>query len=51
MWGAFSFSVFGFFTGLVSFERFVLVSILLLAILLEEQFYLIKEKIIDARKV
>lgn len=51
MWGMFSVAVIGMLFNMLSLERFVLFSVLFLATLIEEQYYLIKEKIIDVRKV
>jgi hypothetical protein len=51
MWGMFSVAAIGLLIKQLSLESFVLFSVLFLAILIEEQYYLIKEKIIDVRKV
>lgn len=46
MWAVFSITVISYLIGRVSFERFVLFSVLFLATLIEELFYMIKEKVI-----
>lgn len=51
MWGMFSVAAIGLLLKQLSLERFVLFSVLFLATLIEEQYYLIKEKIIDVRKI
>lgn len=51
MWGMFSVVAIGFLFNLITLNRFVLFGVLFIATLIEEQYYLIKEKIIDARKV
>ena len=51
MWGMFSVAAIGLLFKQLSLERFVLFSVLFIATLLEELYYLIKEKIIDADKI
>jgi hypothetical protein len=49
MWCMFSVAAIGLLFKQLNLERFVLFSVLFLATLIEEQYYLIKEKIIDVR--
>lgn len=51
MWGMFSVATISFLFNLIDLNRFVLFSVLFIATLIEEQYYLIKEKIIDVKKV